>query len=148
MCRKMNDDGSGEYVPAATIGDDEQNPIDPGKDDSMIASLICMDAIEQPTYGEERIRANARRKELLETLNQSNRSFFLCVPAAYNGEFTWKGWNNFGARSDTQRPAYVIFPNSLLTTCRSGIFDGAGKRIGDPPSEKNRIHLLPLTDCP
>jgi len=144
ICRKMNDDGSGEYVHDDSSRRDEQNPV-PGEGDPIVASLICMDALQQAPASDDRIkRSNARRKNLLSTLNQRKKTFLLCVPAAYNREVSWLAWNNFAEPSGPR--GYVVFANSILTHCPSGIFDGAGQRIGNAPLAQNRIDIVSLAD--
>jgi predicted amidohydrolase len=75
MCRKMNDDGSGNYT--ASVLCDPNNPLE--RDGMCIGALICLDALD---CREETPDARGRRNRLLDTICGSRQQHrILCVPA-------------------------------------------------------------------
>ncbi len=75
MCRKINDDGSNNYI--ATTMSDSCNPRYLG--DTCVGALVCLDALE---CREEAPEARSRRQRLLAAIRASHQpQKLLCVPA-------------------------------------------------------------------
>jgi hypothetical protein len=75
MCRKINDDGSNNYI--ATTMSDSSNPRKCGE--ACVGALVCLDALE---CRDEALEARSRRHHLLATIRASHEpQKLLCVPA-------------------------------------------------------------------
>jgi predicted amidohydrolase len=132
MCRKMNNDHSGEYEPCK--GECQfKNPHDTGG--VYISALLCMDA-ERQAEGDDEVKkaANCRRDHVLSALGRNPNRRLLCVPAAFASSRSWTNDKYLSGKG-------IIVANST-TACASAIVNQEGELVKEFGDGTNRIVLV------
>jgi len=131
LCRKMGDDGSGNYTRCEEHYD-VKNPYRYG-DDVFIASLLCLDLTDETLTIQQRL---LRLKSALAVASCPQK--ILCVPANMGSQ------NGAPEIAKSWPGAYFILANSLRSQCRSLIAKGEVTLLEDDWGDDNAVRLCTL----